>query len=267
MTDLMRAWQLERDGDAIHTFSCDVIPVRFEGQPAMLKVAHHGEERRGHLLMAWLAGNGAARVYRHEGDALLMERLGSTPSLYQMVEDGDDDDATRILVGAAQAVHRNRSGVWPALPDLRTWLRSLEAAAAGGGDSAAAWAVARSLLDDPQDVRPLHGDLHHGNVMASADGSWRVIDPKGLIGDTGYDYANMLCNPSLDVALSPGRLERQVEVVTASGGPARARLLAWVQAYTGLSAAWHTESGETVHAARTLELSRLAAGLLTNAGN
>ncbi len=229
----------------------------------MLKVARHDEERRGHTLMAWLAGDGAARVFRRGGAALLMERLGSTPTLSQMVEDGDDDDATRVLVGAAQAVHRDRPGVWPELPELRTWFRSLEASAAGGGAAAAAWAVARSLLDDPQDVRPLHGDIHHGNVMASADRSWRVIDPKGLLGDSGYDYANMLCNPLLDVALSPGRLERQVAVVVSAGGPERARLLSWVQAYTGLSAAWHAESGETVHAARTLELSRLAAGLLS----
>ncbi|THF89050.1 3'-kinase [Deinococcus sp. KSM4-11] len=263
----MTAWQLELDGDVIRTFSSEVYAVRWGEQPAMLKIARHDEELRGHTLMTWLGGHGAARVYRHQGAALLMERLNGSPSLPQMVADGKDDDATRILVGAAHAVHQDRPGTWPALPDLRAWFRSLEAAAAGGGDYATAWEVAQSLLETSRDVRPLHGDVHHGNVMTSPAGDWRVIDPKGLIGETGYDYANMLCNPSLEVALHPGRLERQVDVVVRAGGSERSRLLAWVQAYSALSAAWSLESGDPVHAARTLELSRRAAGLLASAGN
>lgn len=267
MTDLMREWHLNPDGDVIRTFASDVYPVRFQGRAAMLKVSRIEEEARGHLLMVWLDGDGAARVYRHEGDALLMERLLGTPNLTEMVQAGDDDAATRILVRAAQGVHRDRPAPWPELPELRTWFRSLEVAAAGGGDYAAAWDVARALLDDPADVRPLHGDIHHGNVLWSPERGWVVIDPKGLIGDPGYDYANMLCNPSVETALAPGRLERQVDVIVRARGPARPRLLAWLQAYAGLSAAWTLEGGDAAHAARTLEVSRLAAGLLMSAGN
>ncbi|WP_425493299.1 aminoglycoside phosphotransferase family protein [Microvirga zambiensis] len=38
------------------------MPVLFQGQPAMLKVTDAADERHGHLLMRWWAGNGAARV-------------------------------------------------------------------------------------------------------------------------------------------------------------------------------------------------------------
>lgn len=262
VTALMASWQLNLGGDAIHTASSEVYPVIAGGRPAMLKVARVVEETRGHDLMMWLDGEGAARVYRREGDALLMERLDAEPSLVDMVR-SDDDGATRILVQAAQAVHRDRPAPWPELPTLRRWFQALEAAAPGGGAWAEAWAVARSLLDDPRDVRPLHGDIHHGNVLWSSERGWVVIDPKGLIGDSGYDHANLLCNPSLEIALRPGRLERQVAVVAQAGGPPPERLLAWVQAYAGLSAAWSAQDGHAGHAARTLELSRLAGGLLS----
>jgi streptomycin 6-kinase len=262
---VMRAWHLIPDGDVIRTASSEVIPVRSSGRAAMLKVSRVAEEARGHTLMTWLDGDGAARVYRHEGSALLMERLEGRPSLAGLALAGDDDRATRILVSAAQAVHRARPAPWPALPPLRTWFRSLGVAAAGGGDYGAAWAVARALLDEPQGVRPLHGDIHHGNVLWSPGRGWVVIDPKGVIGEAAYDFANLLCNPTPDLALAPGRLERQVGVVVAAGGPPRERLLAWVQAYTGLSAAWSAEDGHATHADQALALSRAAAGLLARA--
>lgn len=255
-------WSLTPDGPVIRTPSSDVWPVRFQGRPATLKLSRTEEETRGHALMVWLEGDGAARVYGHAEHALLMERLNATPSLTGLVAAGDDDGATTVLVRAAQGVHRDRQAPWPDLPGLREWFRALEGSAALGEDFAAAWDTARALLEDPRGERPLHGDLHHGNVMWSARG-WVVIDPKGLIGDPGFDHANMLCNPSLEAALRPGRLERQVAVVARAGGPEPARLLAWVQAYAGLSAAWHREGGDNALAARTLEVARRAAGLLS----
>lgn len=262
VTALMDNWQLNPDGDVIHTASSDVYPVIAGGHRAMLKVARVDEETRGHDLMTWLDGEGAARVYRRDGDALLMERLDAAPSLLDMVR-SDDDGATGILVRAAQAVHCDRPAPWPELPTLRRWFRALETAAPDGEVWAEAWAVASSLLDDPRDVRPLHGDLHHANVLWSGERGWVVIDPKGLIGDSGYDYANMLCNPSLEFSLSPGRLERQIAVVAQAGGPPPQRLLGWVQAYAALSAAWSVQDGHAGHAEQTLELSRLAGGLLS----
>lgn len=41
----------------------------------------------------------------------------------------------------------------------------------------------------------LHGDLHHGNVLDFGPLGWLAIDPKGLHGESGFDYANILSNP------------------------------------------------------------------------
>jgi streptomycin 6-kinase len=128
---------------------------------------------------------------------------------------------------------------------LRSWFAALEPAAARhGGLLRQAAATACELLDAPQDVVVLHGDLHHGNVLDGGPRGWLAIDPKGLLGERGFDYANIFCNPELAVATAPGRLARQADVVAAAAGLDRRRLLQWVLAYAGLSAAWTLGDGE-----------------------
>ena len=43
-------------GDLIVTRTSQLLPVLFHGQPAMLKVTGDADERHGHLLMRWWAG-------------------------------------------------------------------------------------------------------------------------------------------------------------------------------------------------------------------
>jgi streptomycin 6-kinase len=102
----------------------------------------------------------------------------------------------------------------------------------------------------------LHGDIHHGNILDFGERGWLVIDPKGLIGERGFDYANLFCNPDHGTATAPGRLVRQVEVVSEAAGLERRRLLQWILAWAGLSAVWHLSDGTTPETA--LEAAQLA---------
>ena len=264
----MMRWNLTPDGTATRTPGSDLMPVRWQGRAAMLKVTRSVVEVRGYDLMVWLEGEGAARVYRQGGAALLLERLESAPDLAALALGGQDDAATRILCGAAAGVHRDRPSLPPDLPDLRRWFWSLEAAQAQGETFAQAWVTTQRLLADQRDVRPLHGDLHHGNVLRSPERGWLVIDPKGLTGERTFDFANMLCNPKPEHALTPGRLERQSALIAREAGLDRARLLAWVGAYAALSAAWHLEDSgpedgpnAQARASRMLRLSAQALAL------
>ncbi|HEX2211426.1 MAG TPA: aminoglycoside phosphotransferase family protein, partial [Longimicrobium sp.] len=89
---------------------------------------------------------------------------------------------------------------------------------------------------------------------------WLAIDPKGLVGERGFDFANLFCNPDLETATSPGRLARQAGVVAAAAGMERARLLRWVLAWAGLSAAWSLEDADD--ATLALAVAEIAAGEL-----
>lgn len=251
-------WGLAVDGEPIVTHSSALLPVRRDGVPLMLKVARAPEERAGARLMAWWDGDGAARVVAHEGDALLMERAVGGGSLEEMARRGRDDEASRILCAAAARLHARRDRPAPVLVPLERWFRALEpAAAAHGGILARCAASARELLAEPRDVVVLHGDLHHGNVLDFGARGWLAIDPKGLVGERGFDFANLFHNPDLNTAASPGRLARQADVVADAAGVERGRLLRWVLAYAGLSAAWSLEDGDDP--AGALSVAELAA--------
>ncbi|WP_010275333.1 aminoglycoside phosphotransferase family protein [Paenibacillus senegalensis] len=40
----------------------------------------------------------------------------------------------------------------------------------------------------------LHGDLHHDNILLGQDGGYRIIDPKGVVGDPVFDVPRFLLN-------------------------------------------------------------------------
>jgi streptomycin 6-kinase len=239
-------WGLTPDGEPIITHSSMLLPVRRGDAPAMLKIATEAEERRGAAVMIWWNGQGAARVIAHEGDALLMERALGEASLVEMARNGRDDEASRILCAVAAKLHEPRDCPPPSsVVPLSRWFEALgPAASKHGGVLGRADATARELLAEPQEVVVLHGDIHHGNVLDAGPLGWLAIDPKGLVGERGFDFANIFCNPDLEIATAPGRLARQAGVVADAAGLDRVRLLKWILAYAGLSAAWILLDGE-----------------------
>jgi streptomycin 6-kinase len=210
----------------------------------MLKVAFNQEEREGAALMNWWDGDGAARVLAHEAEALLLERAEGSRSLATMSSNGRDDEACRILCATVGYLHRPRFRPAPTtLAPLSVWFRQLEPAAAKhGGVLVTSASAARSLLKTNRDECVLHGDVHHDNVLDFGDRGWLAIDPKGLHGERAYDYLNLFCNP-WPTARAPGLLRRRLEIVARAAGLDPSRLLLWVVAYAGLSAAWSIDEG------------------------
>jgi streptomycin 6-kinase len=246
LDDYLARWRLAPDGTPLSTYTSILLPVQWEGTPAMLKVATEAEERRGAESMVWWAGEGAARVLAHDGEALLMERATGEASLDEMARNGRDDEASRIICAVASRLHTPRDHPpSPSLVPLTRWFADLEPAAARhGGLLNLAAATARELLDEPQDVVVLHGDIHHGNILDFGPRGWLAIDPKHLVGERAFDFVNILRNPDDQLALAPGRFSRQVTIVADAAGLDRTRLLKWTLAFTGLSAAWILGDGD-----------------------
>lgn len=200
------------------------------------------EEKRGALVMAWWNGKGAVKVLAIEGDALLMERATGKISLTELSGIGHDDEASRIICKTAEKLHANDQKAPEQLfIPLDTWFEELRLVAVkSGGIFSYCLNIVDELLAIPQNIKFLHGDLHHGNILES-NKNWLAIDPKGLLGERAFDFANIFCNPSDEIACFPGRLARQVEIVAKETNVDRKRLLKWIIAYTGLSAAWLVE--------------------------
>ncbi|MFD4422971.1 aminoglycoside phosphotransferase family protein [Agromyces sp. NPDC058484] len=264
----LRRWRLRLDGDPRTTASSTLMPVLTQAlEPAMLKIAHADEEQRAAELLARFDGRGVARVLRRSGSALLLERATGSRDLVRMVGAGLDDEATRIICAAASTIHaasdRVLGGDDPLpLVELRTWFQHLFALADDLGPLHRRGAeFAAALLDDPRDEVVLHGDLHHGNVLDFGERGWLAIDPKGLFGEAAFDYCNLLCNPSHERALEPGRLERRFRVVVEESGLEPRRFGRWLVAWCALSSTWFEIDEDPGHAGSAAAIGELALGL------
>jgi len=237
--EYLARWELTLDGPLIVTDTSRLLPVRQRGQAAMLKIALAEEEQRGGRLMTWWDGKGAARVLAQNGNALLLERAEGGTSLADLARDGRDDEASRIICAVVAKLHAPRKTPPGNLISLTQWFSDLHSAAAlQGGILADSARTARELLATAQQAVVLHGDIHHGNILDFGERGWLAIDPKGLIGERGFDYANIFCNPDRKTATAPGRLARQVAIVADAAALDRKRLLQWILAWAGLSEAW-----------------------------
>ena len=259
----LQAWDLVADGTPNRTRSSVLLPVRREGRPAILKMPLDEVERRGGRLMAWWAGDGAAPVLAEQDGTVLLDRAEGGRSLAAMARQDEDNEACQILAEVAGRLHRTRLGSAPELPKLVDCFRDLrEIGADRGGILAQCAAMATALLADPQETTVLHGDLHHGNVLDFGDWGWLAIDPKGIVGERGFDYAALFANPDLadpthPVATDPDRFARRLDVVAAAASLDRERLLRWVFAWSGLSTTWSLADGDTADIAlRIAELAR-----------
>ncbi|MDB5418504.1 MAG: family putative aminoglycoside O-phosphotransferase [Phenylobacterium sp.] len=256
-------WELQPDGEPFQTPYAGnwLLPVRQGGAAAMLKLSKHPEDRRGAETMAWWAGDGAAKVLAHDPEALLLERLAGRRSLADMARSGEDDEASRILCTVADRLHAPRPEPPANLLPLGAWLRALKPAAdAQGGLLRDAQATLERLLAADEEPCVLHGDLHHANVLDGGDRGWLAIDPKGVRGPRGYDYANILCNPDGETALAPGRMQRQARIVAEAARLPVERLLQWLLVHAAIAGVWCLQDGFDATAA--LDIAAMARAAL-----
>lgn len=148
---------------------------------------------------------------------------------------------------AIAALHRQVDRPPFDLIPLTRWFEDLAFAAAQyGGIMTVCAATTPELLETPREIVVVHGDVHHENILDFGSRGWLAIDPKRLIEESGFDYANLFCNPDAETASAAGRLTRQVGVVAEAAGLERKRLLQWIFAWEGLSTAWWLQDGESL---------------------
>jgi streptomycin 6-kinase len=241
----IKLWGLLPEANPIETPSSLLLPVAYKNKPAYLKVAKISEERFGNQLMAWWNGKGAAPILEQRDDALLMERALINKNLNKLCVTNQDSEATTILTQVANRLHAVRKQpLIKGLTPLHQRFRSLMVAGNHhGGRLLKAALVAKKLLATSREEVVLHGDLHHANVLYFEEQGWLAVDPKGLYGERGYEFASLFCNPDFDLATKPGRVKDQALLVAGLAGLNYKRLMQWVVAHAGLSAAWHLEDG------------------------
>ncbi|MBK8619212.1 MAG: phosphotransferase [Anaerolineales bacterium] len=212
------------------------------------------------LALKLFNGNGACQLLEHDAERgfLLLERLKPGQMLAEIE---DDDERTHI---AADVMTRMESGSSlfdnmqeraPALHNrfikLSDWfdgLKKIRPHFDGGTGPIEKELLERveSFLPElfaDQDIKLMHGDFHHYNILRSERG-WLVIDPKGVIGPAGYEIGPFMLNPWN--SLSDGssfqiKTERRVSILSERLGWERRKILNWATAHAVLSAWWSVE--------------------------
>jgi len=231
--------------------------------PSALAVA---DNALGIGFLRWRDGAGAVRLIYVHGCWQLMEHAGER-TLAGVLDAEGDDAATAIAADVIAAVHAPVANPLPSdLMPLREQFASLsrwEGADRQQPMLRRGRQLAEALLQDHGPAIPLHGDIHHENILHGSRG-WLTIDAKGLIGDPAYDAANIFYNP-VDSRLrsDTGRAARMADILSARLGIDRDRLLRFGAAHACLSACWHLEDGNQAEADRSLEVAGAILPLLS----
>ncbi|MEN8742130.1 aminoglycoside phosphotransferase family protein [Pseudophaeobacter sp. 1A09344] len=228
-----------------------------------------GSEASGFRFLQAAPESCAAQVYDLRPDAALVEWLEG-PSLADVAIAGEDEMAARELVRVASGLHPGTGQAPEGYPRLEDrfdalfHLRPAPSCAAGGKAAiAACQTLARDLLDAQVDVRPLHGDLHHGNVMKTPRG-FCAFDAKGIVGERTYELANAFRHPygDPDLIRDPRRIGMLADLWATGFAVDRQRLLQWAAVKCALSIAWRSKG----RLAQDAELDLLAALLYCASG-
>ncbi|WCJ63491.1 aminoglycoside phosphotransferase family protein [Agrobacterium tumefaciens] len=228
--------------------------TRKDGSLAIAKVLKKKvlkDSLRGADFITWRAGIGCVELLDQSDTILLMEHAGTETLRDVLFRDGNDDAATEIAAEVLLKYHQPSEQSPPSsLLTLPLYFESLfrkaEQDRRDGVDSpfVEAARLAQELIDQQRDIKPLHGDLHHENIMHS-DRGWIIIDPAGLIGDAALDVANMFSNPldRFDLTRSEARIASMAAIFSRALQRDERLLLQYAFAYGCLSATWHEEDG------------------------
>jgi streptomycin 6-kinase len=246
VADLCTKWRIELDPVIPDTYitlvllghSATLGPVVIKSSPLA------GEFRAEATALGLAAGENVARLYDVDfaRSVMVIERIVPGTQLRHIAM--TDEQATRL---AAETV----ATMWRPVPEpvglhpLGHWMRALFDWSPHSDRIAAdlvehAQEVGSSLLARSSRVYLLHGDFQHHNLLQRESGAWAIIDPKGLIGDPGFEIAAWMYNPPgvtarddyLDV------VARRVAICAEVWGIDRHELVAWAFVGAVLSVCW-----------------------------
>jgi N-acyl homoserine lactone hydrolase len=203
-----REWGLEL-GEPFAMANVSVVTPTSDGR--VLKVAWEGDDEslnEPDALELW-GGNGAVRVYRRSGRAVLEERALPGDDISGL----GDVEATAIAVDIAQKLWRPATSPFRSVEvDVERWLD--RARREGSGLASLARELFEVVGVNPQWV--VHGDFHHHNILRHGE-RYVAIDPKPYLADREYDVPSFLWNPLGNHMADREQTERRIAAFVAVG--------------------------------------------------
>jgi streptomycin 6-kinase len=240
------------------------------GEPVVLKLSYpdgwFADETRA---TAAFDGRGMVRLLDHDAQgAQLMERAVPGRSL---LEDRDELEGNELAAGVLQRLWRPApEGFVTVAAEATRWADSMplrhvrEMAPFERPLVELAVETLRDLVATQGNVVLLHGDLHHGNVLAAEREPWLAIAPKPLVGEREFDIAALLRYRREDVLTDPdphARLQRRFDQLSELFGCDRRRLREWSFAILVDYALWDFEVNARTTGSEEIQMARLMRSL------
>ena len=259
-------WGL-RDVQAVPNLSYNFVAFAKQGKhEVILKLGVPNDEIVSEMnTLKLFNGEGACRLLDCDEAKgfLLIERLYPGQMLADLK---DDDERTQIAMDVMLKLTRPapETGQFLLLADWFAELKNLRPKFAGGTGPFPPEIFERveTLLPElfaDDDIRLMHGDFHHYNILLSERG-WLVIDPKGVVGPAGYEIGPLMTNPFgilMDRTQFKVQAERRVAIIHERTGWAREKILNWALAHSVVSAYWDLDLDPT----ETIEMAKIFAGI------
>lgn len=241
-----------------------------EDQPVVLKVVRErGDEWRCGEVLNSFAGNGVVRVLEAVEGAALLERLSPGTSLASLSLEDRDEEATEILAEViGQMSHPRAASEFITVHD---WGKGFQRYLSSGDAQVAHKLVRQAerfytdLCSSQGQLKLLHGDLQHSNVLFDEERGWIAIDPKGVVGELEFEIGAALRNPleKPELFASAVTVRRRLLTYEHKLGLDSQRMLAWSFAQAVLSAIWSVEDGfEVSETDGAIALAKITASLL-----
>ncbi|MBA2621749.1 MAG: phosphotransferase [Acidobacteria bacterium] len=171
-----------------------------DGTNAVLKIGYNEKDSvisSEAKFLTLLDGKGAVKLLGFDEDhcALLLERLMPGESLARLCQT-NDEKAALIAIDVMRKICRPPPKNHD-FPTLENWISKLQTAAEtefAPRSVAKALNYFEELSDASEQNLLLHGDLHHENILSATRESFLAIDPKGVVGNVGYEIAVFLNN-------------------------------------------------------------------------
>ncbi|HEX8196105.1 MAG TPA: aminoglycoside phosphotransferase family protein [Pyrinomonadaceae bacterium] len=201
-------------------------------------------------MLELLQGNGAVKLLKFDKKrcALLLERLMPGEDLTALSRK-NDEQATAIAIDVMRKMSLAQFKAND-FPDLKKWTASFRQAE-NTDFSQRHFQKAQRIFDEltgASEARLLHGDLHHQNILSAEREPYLAIDPKGIIGDIGFEIAVFLNNPRSWILTNPKRgeiLEKRIRQFASGFEIPPLELRKWAYAEAVLSAWWTFEDNGT----------------------
>jgi len=245
-----RLWSLEVEAPFADASLSYAAPARRpNGEKVALKLCFPNHEFFTEL-EALQAFDGQMAVKLLEADktrgALLLERLEPGDSLSTME---DDVTATSVAARVMSGLWRPAASVRGSFPSVQDWLEGMTERSSKALEMNSSFpahlldyasGLGSDLMWDATDSILLHGDLHHGNILAAAREPWLAIDPKGVTGEPACEIDPFL-RENLPAQDWQPVMWRRLDQLSDELSLDREHLRAWCFVRAVLSAFWSLE--------------------------